>query len=111
MKKITFSLMGAVLIAGCSKNETDSADAPGQNPLNAPADYLGGLNQAQKSATRTVDVASLTKAIDMFQAQEDRLPTSLNELVEKRYIPVIPEPPAGSKLNYDPQTGKVTITK
>lgn len=108
MKTMTLTVLGAALAVGCSDS---GSDAPGNNPVNAPADYLSAINKAQKTAVRTVDLASLTKAIDLFQAQEDRLPKSLNELVEKRYIPAIPEPPAGSKMNYDPQTGKVTITK
>ena len=115
MKPLFCAALAASLLVGCSKQETETETQPetaaGENPLTAPADYLGAINQAQKAAVRTVDLASIDKAIDMFQVQEERLPASLNELVTKGYLPAIPQPPAGSTISYDPKTGKVQITK
>lgn len=102
------------LMTGCSKQEEPAASGESStsgNPLTAPADYLGAINQAQKTAVRQVDLASLNKAIQLFDVQEGRLPTNLTELVTKRYLPVVPEPPAGSELTYDPETGEVEISR
>lgn len=110
MKPLFCASLVATLLVGCSQN-TDTESSAGENPLNAPADYLGGLNQAEKSAVRVVDQASIDKAIDLFQLQEERLPTNLNELVAKKYLPVMPEPPRGGEIKYDPKTGKVEVTK
>jgi hypothetical protein len=45
----------------------------------------------------------------LFNVGEGRYPKDLSELVEKKYIPQIPETPYGSKLAYDATTGKVTV--
>ena len=50
-------------------------------------------------------------AIALFQAQEDRYPANLNELVQKKYIREIPAVPAGSTINYNPQSGEVQIVR
>jgi len=79
--------------------------------LTAPVDYLEAAGKALKAAERTVDVASLNRAIQLFQAQEDRYPKELNELVSLRYLPSLPKPPAGSRLLYDPIKGEVRIVR
>jgi hypothetical protein len=116
MKTLSFlPLMAGLCLVGCSQSPEKSA--PGAtneptssgNPLNAPADYLRAGVKAKQAAVRTADTASLTKAIDMFSADEGRLPKDLNELVEKQYIPRIPAPPYGSKIVYDPSTGTVKV--
>ena len=45
----------------------------------------------------------------MFEAAEERLPRTLNELVEKGYLQKLPTPPAGMKLSYDANTGQVKM--
>jgi hypothetical protein len=47
----------------------------------------------------------------MFQVQEGRLPNDLDELVAKKYIPLIPTPPVGTKLVYNATKGTVTVEK
>lgn len=120
MKWITcLLLIAATAFAGCSnKKEAPVAAAPTNetaevsgNPLTAPADYLGVMAKAQKSAVRVVDTASLDRAIQMFQVEEERFPNNLQELVAKRYMPSIPTPPYGMKYDYNPQTGKLRIVK
>ena len=111
-----FSLAASLFLAGCG----DSADKPGQptngaasgsNPLNAPADYVGALGKAQKTAVKTVDITSLNQAIQMFNVDQGRNPKDLNELVEKKFIPKLPDAPRGMKLEYDATAGKVTVVK
>jgi hypothetical protein len=108
-----------VMLIGCGKKsettppppKTTNATSESDNPLNAPAAYLGALNQAQKVAVKTVDTASITKAIQAFQVEEERWPKDLNELVTKKYLPRLPDPPYGMKFDYDPQTGKFKVVK
>jgi hypothetical protein len=47
----------------------------------------------------------------MFNVQEGRYPKDLNELVEKKYMRVLPEPPYGMKIVYDPNTGTVKVVR
>jgi len=110
MKHFMLALVGSVLLAGCGNKDVKSTE-PGGNPLNAPADYLGAVSQAKKAAERTVDLASLKSAIALFHAQEDRYPRDLNELVQQRYLPAVPEAPAGSRLVYNPANGEVSMAR
>jgi hypothetical protein len=102
-------LLSAVLVlSGCSKKDVKSTEKGG-NPLNAPADYLGAVNQAKKVAVKTIDLAALQNAIALFHGQEDRYPKDLNELVQGRYIQQVPTPPNGMRLTYNPNTGEVKM--
>ena len=104
---------------GCGKHDATpppvrpaaQVSAASENPLNAPADYGTALANAQKSATKTVDLASLAKAIELFQVNEGRLPKTLDELVAGKYISQIPPAPAGLRIVYDPATGAVKTVR
>ena len=118
MKKMTVLLLGlvagVVIAGGCGKKPqaaaqpTNTPSAVG-NPLTAPVDYLGAVNQARKSSARKVDLVSLKQAIEQFQAAEERFPNSLDELVTQRYLARLPEPPPGMKFDYHPQTGAIRV--
>lgn len=104
----------AVLVPGCARKEEATqqnllTNNSSGNPLTAPVDYLGAVNNARKGAIKTIDQTSLTKAIELFNAQEDRFPKDLNELAQKRYIQGVPAPPPGMKFDYNPQTGNVRV--
>ena len=103
----------AVLLIGCGKKEAKQENLltnnNSGNPITAPVDYLGAVNQARKGAINTIDKASLTKQIELFHAQEDRFPRDLNELVQKRYIQGVPTPPPGMRFDYNAQTGEIKI--
>jgi hypothetical protein len=106
----------AFLLAGCGEKSdktapATNASAHGSSPLTAPADYLGAMGKAQQSAVKTVDTARLNQAIQMFNAEHGKNPKDLNELVEEKYLPRIPDAPYGMKLQYDPVSGKVSVTK
>ena len=117
MKKILSALLVALFaLTACGRKESPSTsgetNAAGGNPLTAPADYLGAVSQAQKHSLKTVDLASVTKAIQMFRTEEDRYPSDLNELVKEGYLPAMPQLPAGLAYQYDPNTGHVrTVQK
>ena len=113
-----FILAAGLLAAGCGRKnppkpvaaETKTNEpSVGDNPLLAPVNYLGALNKAQKTAEKVVDTTSIKKAIDFFYANEERFPTDLNEIVTKRYIGRIPDPPYGKKFEYNPKTGDFRV--
>jgi hypothetical protein len=116
-------LVAGLVLAGCGKDEKTSTTstppapattvtkvegAPAPEPAPAGNGYLGTMAKAQQAAVKTVDVASLNEAIQLFNVQEGRLPVDLNELVARQYIAKLPAAPAGMKLVYDAKQGKVT---
>jgi len=70
---------------------------------------VGALGKAQQSAVKTVDTTSLNQAINLFGVEHGRYPKDLNELVEKKFIPKIPDAPRGMRLQYDAAAGKVKV--
>jgi predicted small lipoprotein YifL len=102
----------ALAMAGCGRKEPDPPPKPtnapaASNPLTAPADYLGAVGQAQRYSAKAVDLASVSKAIQMFHAAEDRYPKDLNELIKEQYLPALPALPKGMKYTYNPANGQV----
>jgi hypothetical protein len=111
-----FCMMGvAALLAGCgeksnSASGTNSTSSSG-NLATAPADYLNAAVKAEHSAVKTVDTTSLNQAIQLFNVDKGRYPKDLNELVQERYIPKVPDVPFGNKLVYDEKAGRVSVVK
>ena len=102
--------------AGCGQKSDKAApgtnaSSSGGNPLNAPADYLRGLGKAEQSAVKTVDTARIDQAISLFNVDKGRNPKDLNELVKEKFLTEIPPVPYGMKLQYDEQSGKVSVVK
>jgi hypothetical protein len=111
-----FSVAASLLLVGCGESSDKPAQptngaASGNSPLSAPADYIGALGKAQQTAVKTVDTTSLNQAIQMFNVDQGRNPKDLNELVEKKFIPKLPDAPRGMQLQYDATAGKVTVVK
>lgn len=97
-------------VVGCKEGGKSSSTEPSSgNPLTAPADYVGAIGKAQKSAEKTLTTSGLDKAIQSFFATEGRYPKDLDELVSKGAINAIPAPPRGMKYNYDPQAGTIKV--
>lgn len=110
------SLAASLALVGCGKQSgqpgpATNGTAGASSPLSAPADYVGALGKAQQTAVKTVDTTSLNQAIQMFNVDQGRNPKDLNELVEKKFIPKLPETPRGMKLDYDAAAGKVKGVK
>jgi hypothetical protein len=107
--------MCAVGLVGCGEKESQpkqTTNAPtASSPLTAPVDYLGAVGKAKTFAEKTVDLAQLNQAIQMFVAQESRYPKSLDELKEAKLINEVPKAPYGMKIEYDANTGKVKVVK
>jgi hypothetical protein len=106
---LAFTLIGC----GDSSNQTGGSTnaASSGSPITAPVDYLNSAAKAKQSMEKTVDVTSINKAIELFNAQEGRFPENLDELVAKKYLAQIPTPPFGTKIEYDPKTGAAKIVK
>ena len=115
--KMSFRLGAALalLLTGCGEKSDKPAPstnaASGGSLVTAPVDYLGAIAKAQQNSVKTIDTTSLDKAIQLFNVDKGRNPKDLNELVKEKYIPEIPTPPYGTKLEYDPQSGRVKIVK
>lgn len=90
-----------------STAETSSTESG--NPLTAPVDYLGAVANAKNRMESKLAISSLTQAIQLFKAQEGRLPASLDELVSKQYVRALPQLPRNLKYQYDPNTGQVDL--
>lgn len=108
------ALTATLVLVGCGEQSSQPGQATNTTrseatPLNAPAQYVGALGRGQQLAVKTADKSSLQQAIQMFSAEHGRYPKDLNELVEQKYIPRLPEAPYGMKIVYDAATGKVSF--
>jgi hypothetical protein len=108
---VLLSVIGASFLIGCGDKSPPAAPSTNTptGAMNAPASYLGALAGGQARAIKTVDIASLNEAAQMFNVQEGRFPKDLNELVASKMIARIPDAPNGMKIEYDPATGKSTV--
>jgi competence protein ComGC len=79
--------------------------------LTAPVDYLDAAAKAKQKAVKTIDTASLDKAVQLFNVEKGRNPKDLNELVSEKFIKEIPAAPYGSRIDYDPTSGRVSVVK
>ena len=113
MKTHSFQfLMAGFLLLGCSKKEAAKPQVQTNSSgsaVTAPVDYLGAVVRTKQTAEQTVSTAGLQQQINLFQAQEGRLPKDLNELVNPNYLSRLPGPPQNMKYDYNPATGEVKI--
>jgi stage V sporulation protein SpoVS len=104
-----------VLSAGCGDHSSSTPQttntAAGSTPASAAGDYAGAMARSQQLAVKTIDTAAINQAIQMFQVEKGRFPKDLNELVENKDIPKIPDTPPGTKLVYDAAAGQVRVEK
>ena len=110
-------LVAGLVVTGCGKKDNSSTTSTtvtsANNAQTPPAanNYGSTLVNAQQAAVKTVDVVSLNQAVQLFNVQEGRFPTNLDELVSKQYIGKLPAAPNGMKLVYDATQGKVTTVR
>src|SRR5258708_30611266 len=115
-KSFLFCAAFSLFLMGCGEKSDTANPSAGSSTNNgsvwtAPADYLQAAGNAKKSAEKTVDMVALNKAVQMFNVSEGRYPKDLQELVDGKYIPVIPEAPYGMKIEYDATKGEVKVVK
>jgi hypothetical protein len=115
LRSAVSTAMLLLFVAGCGQSEPAKTDATtnaattGSSPLTAPADYLGAIQKGKTSAEKTVDTASINKAIQLFSVENGRNPKDLNELVQEKFLPKLPDAPYGMQFNYDAANGKVSV--
>jgi hypothetical protein len=114
MKKPFMFLFAAAclcLFFGCKQEKKNAppGDTSSGNPLTAPADYVGAIAQAQKSAQKTLGGVGIDQALKTFYTEQGRFPTNLNELVSKGTVSNIPPPPRGMKYDYDSKVGTIKV--
>lgn len=97
-------------LAGCGQDKPKEPAKVGDNPLNAPSDYLGAVAKAKKHADKSLDMVQLKRSIEQFYASEDRYPKDLQELVQLKYLPQVPPAPPGMTLVYEAKSGVVKLT-
>jgi hypothetical protein len=90
-----------LLLAACGAKD----DPPGTNPVNAPTDYLGAVAKGKKKSESTIVALQVGPAIQQFHAAEGRFPSSLQELVDQKYLSALPQA-TGMKADYNPETGE-----
>lgn len=100
-------LIVGFLMACGKKDETKNPESKSV----APVDYLGAVNQAQRSSENRIALLGVQQAIGQFQIMENRLPQNLGELVAKGYLPRLPKAPKGFSIAYDAQTGKAFLKR
>jgi len=115
MKALSLVSLGlAAFLVGCDNksNTTTSTTTPGTAepaPAQKQPSVGGMIVQAKKGSDAKIDTVALASAINQFNIGEGRYPKDLNELVQKQYIPKIPDPPYGYKIDYNPADGSVKV--
>ncbi len=102
---VIFLLIPFLVISCSRKKETEEE----LTPMNAVEKYGGVMSKTLKKSKAMDDLLYIKNKINTFQIQEGRYPDSLNELVEKKYLDKLPEPPKGMSFHYEPSTGKVDV--
>ncbi len=106
--KFLMALSGAMIIAlaGCSGGSSNSAPAQTNTAANNSSPIVQPVVYAQQKA----DVASLTQAIQQYNAAEGHYPQTLQDLAPN-YLAKVPQAPPGYKINYDPNSGAVSVVR
>ncbi|MCX8065991.1 MAG: hypothetical protein N3G21_12615, partial [Candidatus Hydrogenedentes bacterium] len=103
LTQITFiSILIAFLVAGCGVELLTTTAIQGE----LQAQQLKSMQRQVQGITNQTAKINLQRAIQTFQAENGRYPTSLNELVPK-YLPSIPDAGDGSHFTFDPYTGQI----
>jgi len=89
MKTVIGIVVVALLVAchfGCGKKKEDGEED--KDALDSTVDYVTGRTaiDAKSRAYRTTFEASVKRAINLFEIEEGRSPTSLKELVDAGYL-------------------------
>jgi len=118
---LAFLFASIFIFSGCSPNpiKVDSVKKERSPPstenskdssvVTAPVDYIATTIKVGEQSKGTIDLAAIRKAIEYYEVSEGQKPSSLDDLVQKKYIPSIPPPRMGKKVAYDPVTGTVSL--
>jgi competence protein ComGC len=77
---------------------------PGEGPQSPTAANAPALVEKARGAANAAEISNLMRTIQNFKTEHERLPQSLQELVDKGYLDRVPHDVA-----YDPATGQLSI--
>ncbi len=98
----------AAVLVGCGLSETVVVTGiAGQNAKN----QVEALNNVKFHANREIAENNVRRAITLFEASTGSLPYSLDELLEKGYLDIMPALPEGYEFDYDPFAGTITTKR
>jgi len=115
--RVALLFLAAVALAGCGDKSSAPAaggtNSTGTNGsvLTAPVDYLRAVGDSKQRAQGTVDTTTIDKAAELFNVDKGRYPNSIDEMVMEKYLPTMPNAPYGTKLQYDPKSGKSSVVR
>jgi hypothetical protein len=102
---IACTVASALLFAGCGGSSNSTTP-----PANTSANNSSPVVQPEVFAQKKMDLASLTQAVQQYNVAEGHYPATLQDLVPT-YIAKVPAAPPGYKLNYDSNSGAVTVVQ
>jgi hypothetical protein len=110
MKVALFPLIISLLSSACSQqSEPNINENSSGNPVSAPVDYLGAVNKGRKKAIIDTGLMQVNSALNQFKATKLKPASSLQELVSEGLLAELPQLPAGTKWQYNPQTGEASV--
>jgi ABC-type glycerol-3-phosphate transport system substrate-binding protein len=93
-------------LAGCSGGSSNS----NSSTTNTAANSSSPVTQPEIYAQQKMDMASLNQAVEQYHAAEGHYPDNLQELAPS-YIARIPDAPPGYAINYDANSGAVSLAR
>ena len=91
---------------GCGDSSEPAKGNASGNPLTAPVDYLGAVNQGKNKVLGTAAVTQVNSALRQFEAAESRRARTLQEVITAGYPTALPALPRGMRWQYNAQTGQ-----
>lgn len=116
-KMVVLAALAVLACSGCGKPA--AAPAPVAKPPAAPLPTLAQPSNTPGAPTAAAEpskapappeLAPVEQGIKSFQAQYNRAPTSVFELLEKKCLKEMPKLPPGKTLYIDPATGRAQIS-
>lgn len=106
------SIVAALFLAGCGDSSKKATQAYNEvsNVVDAPLNYVGAVEQAQKYSVKQIDLAYVNESIQQFNAGEGHYPTNLQEMIPN-YLGKMPQAPYGYKIVYDATNGTISVVK
>lgn len=108
-KILAASALGIALgAAACAREQARVVENP-RAPRDEDRDFRAVLERV-RNRQRPIEIQqALENAIRHFQRDMARLPTNLNELVQRHYLRELKPAPAGHAYSYDPVYGNVAV--
>lgn len=101
----------ALILCACTEQRSRAVNEPaaGKGGKGGKVDFQAMIERSRNRQHTQDTVQTMQQAIRRFHSEIGRVPTNLAELVNRRYIPRIPQLPAGQQFAYDPTLGFLQI--